>query len=145
MAKNTLVQLLQEDNKKLREEVRVLEAENATLNLNITSYLNTIETLQEALLLNQQPIQKEKLNYLALLQTPVGTIPFSTRTKNILFIAGCYTLGDVVSQKISYFFSQRQCGYKTLIEIEEILETYGLKLGMGNDPLVCAYLNSKET
>ena len=143
MADNTL---LQQENIKLKEKVRILEAENKVLRANIDSYCKKIEVIQEALLLNHPPIeQKDEIDYLQLLQTPVREYNLPLRTRRILSNAQCYTLGDVVSHNKNYFLSQHNCGYKALFEIEDMLEKYGLRLGMGNDPIVCAYLNSKET
>ena len=143
MADNTL---LQQENIKLKEKVRILEAENKVLRANIDSYCKTIEIMQEAMLLNQSlPAQKDSGDYLGLLQTPINETHLSVRVKRVLLMAQCETLGDVVSLKRIDLLSQYNCGYRALFEIEDMLESYGLRLGMGNDPLVCAYLNSKET
>lgn len=61
-------------------------------------------------------------------ETQLKDIPFSTRTKNVLWCARCDTIADVLAYGKNRFLSQRNCGKTTCDEIEAALGKLGFTL-----------------
>jgi DNA-directed RNA polymerase subunit alpha len=65
-----------------------------------------------------------------LLATPVDELELSVRSSNCLKAANLRTLGELVIRTDQEMLKYRNFGKKSLQEIKEKLEEYGLSLGM---------------
>lgn len=70
------------------------------------------------------------------LDWPIDRMEFSVRTANILFNAGCKTLGDITKRTYMDFRRTKRCGTKTIKEIEETLAEEGYSLAKGTPGFV---------
>jgi len=64
------------------------------------------------------------------LEKPISELELSVRSSNCLAEAKIRTIGDLVVKKESEMLKYKNFGKKSLNEINEILETMGLHLGM---------------
>jgi DNA-directed RNA polymerase subunit alpha len=60
----------------------------------------------------------------------VSELEISVRTKNALATLNCKTLGDVVQHSMFDLLKARHIGKKSLVEIDELVNEYGLHWGM---------------
>ncbi|MDI6802262.1 MAG: DNA-directed RNA polymerase subunit alpha [Bacteroidota bacterium] len=72
-----------------------------------------------------------------ILKTPVDDLELSVRSHNVLLSGDIHTLGDLVRCDIPELLKFRNFGRKSLSELTEIIEEYGLTFGMDVDK----YLN----
>lgn len=72
-----------------------------------------------------------------ILKTPVDDLELSVRSHNVLLSGDIHTLGDLVRCNIPELLKFRNFGRKSLSELTEIVEEYGLTFGMDVDK----YLN----
>ncbi len=87
----------------------------------------TIETESEE---ETQEIDEEFLRVRQLLKKRLVDIDLSVRALNCLKAANVHTLGDLVTYKKDDLLKFRNFGKKSLAEIEQLLENYGLDFGM---------------
>lgn len=73
----------------------------------------------------------------AILKTPIDELELSVRSHNVLRSGNIQTLGDLVRMEISQIMKLKNFGRKSLSELTEIVEEYGLTFGMDVDK----YLN----
>ena len=76
-----------------------------------------------------------------LLSSPFADFNFTARAINILTGLGCITMGDVVCLKKEKMMNVKNCGRKTIEDIEKLLAGYGLSLD--SDPQELLYSNVK--
>lgn len=72
-----------------------------------------------------------------ILKTPIDDLELSVRSHNVLLSGDILTLGDLVRYDIPKLLKFRNFGRKSLSELTEIVEEYGLTFGMDVDK----YLN----
>lgn len=72
-------------------------------------------------------------NFIKKLNTSIKDIPMSIRALNCLKAADVEKLGDLVQYKKTDLMKFRNFGKKSLTELEEIVKSYGLRLGMGEE------------
>ena len=73
---------------------------------------------------------KENKELLAKLKLPVSELELSVRSGNCLREAHIKTIGELVTKTEQEMLLYRNFGKKSLQEIDEILKTMGLSLGM---------------
>ena len=64
------------------------------------------------------------------LKTPIGELELSVRSANCLREAKIHTIGDLVEKTPQELLKYRNFGKKSLAEIDELLQSMGLSLGM---------------
>lgn len=101
----------------LLDEVDRLEEEN--------------KNLKNQLLLAGEKVEIEKIvEKSVLLSKNIVDLPFTVRTINVMQRAEIQTVGDMMSFKKSELLRFRNMGKKTLRELEEFADKYGLEFGM---------------
>ncbi len=75
-----------------------------------------------------------------ILRTPVTDFELSVRSRNCLAKMGIRTLGDLVRKTEAELLSYKNFGETSLFEIQEILQSKGLRLGMDREDL---FINAK--
>lgn len=82
------------------------------------------------------------------LMTKLSDLPLPTRAKTILKSVNCERLGDILKLQKKDLMKFRNCGKKTLEDINNVLELYDLEWGMDVDKIICTdmlrYLDKKE-
>ena len=68
-----------------------------------------------------------------LLLTPVDNLEVTVRTYNCLKAENIFTLGELVQRTETELLRTPNFGKKSLAEVKEVLQVYGLKLGMQID------------
>ena len=82
----------------------------------------------------EQERREDKRN--KILRTPINDFELSVRSRNCLTNMGVRTLGDLVNKSEAELLSFKNFGETSLMEIKEILNNKGLRLGMGQDELM---------
>ena len=82
----------------------------------------------------EQERREDKRN--KVLRTPINDFELSVRSRNCLTNMGVRTLGDLVNKSEAELLSFKNFGETSLMEIKEILNNKGLRLGMGQDELM---------
>ena len=85
-----------------------------------------------------QERREDKRN--AILRTPVTDFELSVRSRNCLSKMGIRTLGDLVQKTEAELLSYKNFGETSLMEIQQILQSKNLRLGMTADELTDASL-----
>ncbi len=84
--------------------------------------------------LPQEPEEQEPSNVsdelLEKLNTPIGELELSVRSANCLREAKLHTIGELVQKQPQELLKYRNFGKKSLAEIQELLVSMGLSLGM---------------
>jgi DNA-directed RNA polymerase subunit alpha len=75
------------------------------------------------------------------LQTKTDDIYFSKRTTNVLAYMDVKTLADLVQYKKTDLLRVRNCGRKTVREIDDYLDSVGLSFGMNVERYRNVYLD----
>ena len=136
----------------LTKENEALKEENARLTYSVGELLKKIEEYRVALEIKEQNDMKKRYIKEASatvkkLMEKVDDMPISVRSKNILFAAGCLTLGDIVKYQKYDLIKFRNCGRKTIMEITDLVNNSGLSWGMNVDDIIEAdmkeYLEKK--
>ena len=78
--------------------------------------------------------KEDRLNQI--LRIPITDFELSVRARNCLNKMDIMTLGDLVKRTEAELLSYKNFGETSLAEIKEILQTKGLRLGMGRDEAV---------
>lgn len=137
----------------LKKENKALKEENAQLTYSIAELLKKIEELRAALEIKEQKdlkkrYLKEASTIVKKLMEKVNDMPISVRTKNVLFSAGCYTLGDIVKLEKYDLIKLRNCGRKSIMEITDLVNNSGFTWQMDVDGIIEAdmkeYLKKKD-
>ena len=89
-----------------------------------------------------QERQEDKRN--KILRTPINDFELSVRSRNCLAKMGVYTLGDLVKKTEAELLSYKNFGETSLLEIKEILDAKGLRLGMGHDDLMSTAIGETD-
>ena len=108
----------------LLENIRLLKRENELLRTELAIFRSRCKTEDEEEYSEKEPYPMRAMNI------PVAEVGFSTRVSNVLRLFDCELLGDVASHTENQLLKARQFGRKSLREIIETLEYYGLHLGM---------------
>jgi len=111
-------------NRELEEEIVRLKAENERLKTDMDEYRDRFKSVENE--------QTAKENY-PVLNERIIDLDFTVRTMNILKIHGFETLGQVVKYSKGDLLKLRHFGKKSLTEIIDFLEQYGLELGINYD------------
>lgn len=87
------------------------------------------ENLKQQLILAGEKVEKvdEKS---VLLSKNIVDLPFTVRAINVMKMAGIQTVGDMMSMRQSDLMKLRNMGRKTMRELEEFADKYGLEFGM---------------
>ncbi len=78
----------------------------------------------------EEEIDQEKIRLKKLLQMPVDELELSVRSSNCLRAAEITTLGDLVQKTESEMLKYRNFGKKSLSELQNVLERFGICFGM---------------
>lgn len=104
----------------------------------IQLFINFDVEQEEEKVVSEQDSEKERIK--KILITNVDELELSVRSHNCLKAANIKTLGDLVKRDVSEMLKFRNFGRKSLAELTEIVENYGLEFGMD----VEKYLNDKQ-
>jgi DNA-directed RNA polymerase subunit alpha len=96
----------------------------------LDDHLQIFVGFDEAPLIEESVEAKEDEKMKKLLATPVDELELSVRSSNCLKAANLRTLGELVIRTDQEMLKYRNFGKKSLQEIKEKLEEYGLTLGM---------------
>lgn len=96
----------------------------------LTDYLRIFITFEESGAEEETEESKEDERMRKLLATPVEELELSVRSSNCLKAANLKTLGELVIRTDQEMLKYRNFGKKSLQEIKEKLQEYGLTLGM---------------
>ena len=111
---------LVERNRCLEEELKETRAKLQHLQTDMDEYRERFKNVDEEQSLKEQyPI----------LNLPLTELDFTVRTLNVLRMHDFETLGQVIRYDKFQLLKMRHFGKKSLIEIENFLERYGLELG----------------
>lgn len=78
---------------------------------------------------HQQWLRDENLySNQMLLNTPIKTLPFNKRSLNAIWALEVRTVGELIEMSEHDFIRLRNCGRKTMDEINYVLHDYGLQL-----------------
>lgn len=111
---------LVERNRSLEEELKETKDKLQNLQADMDEYRERFKNVDEEQSLKEQyPI----------LNVPLTELDFTVRTLNVLKMHDFETLGQVIRHDRFQLLKMRHFGRKSLIEIEDFLERYGLELG----------------
>lgn len=139
--------------KKILEEVKTiltsetqenekLLKDNAQLKVQAQLYIEEIERLRKVVKnesLKEAANQAVEVNTLVaeLLNTPVGNLHLSVRATNVLNVLGVFTFGEIPKiDGVLTLLNVRNSGRKTVHDIEEFIEKFGLRFGMTYSEIV---------
>ena len=103
----------------------VLEFSQRYLNL-----LNSKKQIDLDIKALKEEFDEETLRLRQLLNTPIVDLNLSVRATNCLRAAEVNTLGELVQYKLHDLLRFRNFGKKSMVEIEELLDSLGLSFGM---------------
>ncbi len=104
----------------------------------IQLFINFDVEQEEEKVVSEQDSEKERIKKILL--TNVDELELSVRSHNCLKAANIKSLGDLVRRDVSEMLKFRNFGRKSLAELTEIVENYGLEFGMDVDK----YINDKQ-
>ena len=132
-ALDTQLQLVEE----LKADVEALKAENMSLKKQINKY-NDNEPF---------PLESEYgkiIRECSLLTTSIFDFELTLRTLNVFRFADINNIYDLCQWNKIDLLKMRNFGKKSLTEVEEFLEYYGLRLGMSTEELAIYAWNNKD-
>lgn len=89
---------------------------------------------EEAQIQEEEETREAEFNRIRrILTTPVDELELSVRSHNCLKAANIHTISDLVSRQESEMLKFRNFGRKSLSELTEIIEAFGLNFGMDVD------------
>ena len=97
-------------------------------------FLGDVTAAKNMLYDEDQERREDKRN--AILRTPVTDFELSVRSRNCLAKMGIRTLGDLVCKTEPELLSYKNFGETSLMEIQQILTSKNLRLGMDQDELL---------
>lgn len=92
------------------------------------SIFSTVEADKEEEIVEEEPAIDPELS--EVLSKPIEELDLSVRSANCLKNANIRTLGDLVQRSEREMLSTKNFGRKSLDEIKDVLENYGLEFGM---------------
>ena len=92
------------------------------------SIFSTVEATKQEEVVSEEPAIDPELN--EVLSKPIEELDLSVRSANCLKNANIRTLGDLVQRSEREMLSTKNFGRKSLDEIKDVLENYGLEFGM---------------
>jgi DNA-directed RNA polymerase subunit alpha len=107
----------------------------------IRLYADDVEASKSMHYDEDQERREDKRN--AILRTPVTDFELSVRSRNCLAKMGIRTLGDLVRKTEAELLSYKNFGETSLMEIQQILQSKNLRLGMDQDELKASDLGSQ--
>ena len=115
------VQQVDQKNKNLQQDVQYLEKKNKTLEKDVQYWKN---------FLPQHPTvaTKQEINEKRLLARKIDDMRLTMRSTNCLKAEGIYTVGELIKWKERELLKTPNLGKKSLTEIKEVLQEWGLKL-----------------
>ena len=115
------VQQVDQKNKTLQQDVQYLEKKNKTLEKDVQYWKN---------FLPQHPTvaTKQEINEKRLLARKIDDMRLTMRSTNCLKAEGIYTVGELIKWKERELLKTPNLGKKSLTEIKEVLQEWGLKL-----------------
>ena len=115
------VQQVDQKNKTLQQDVQYLEKKNKTLEKDVQYWKN---------FLPQHPTvaTKQEINEKRLLARKIDDMRLTMRSTNCLKAEGIYTVGELIKWKERELLKTPNLGKKSLREIKEVLQEWGLKL-----------------
>ena len=115
------VQQVDQKNKTLQQDVQYLEKKNKTLEKDVQYWKN---------FLPQHPTvaTKQEINEKRLLARKIDDMELTVRSTNCLKAEGIYTVGELIKWKERELLKTPHLGKKSLREIKEVLQEWGLKL-----------------
>lgn len=131
----------------LEDEIDGLSGDNKALAKRIESLERELDMAKKALCVYQDMKQgtgeysDEDFKIYKTLQTKIDDIYFSKRTVNVLAYMEVDTLTDLVQYQNTDLLKVRNCGRSTVREIEDYLDSVGLKLGMDVEKYRNVYLD----
>ncbi|MFQ5507591.1 MAG: DNA-directed RNA polymerase subunit alpha C-terminal domain-containing protein [Planctomycetota bacterium] len=96
-------------------------------------------------MLYDEDLEKREDKRNAILRTPVTDFELSVRSRNCLAKMGIRTLGDLVRKTEAELLSYKNFGETSLMEIQEILNSKNLRLGMDHDELLSDSVGQQRT
>lgn len=137
----------------LKQKNKVLSEENYRLRFILNEVRKEAESYKAMLMKYYAEEAKDLIidddHELAMkLMTKLSDLPLPTRAKTILKSLNCENLGDILKLQKNDFLKIRNCGKKTLEEINNVVELYDLEWGMDVDKIICTdmlhYFDKKE-
>lgn len=131
----------------LEDEIDELDGDNKALTKRIESLEHELDMAKKALCVYQDMKQgkgeynDEDFKIYKALQTKIDDIYFSKHTVNVLAYMEVGTLADLVQYQKTDLLRVRNCGRSTVREIEDYLDSVGLKLGMDVEKYRNVYLD----
>lgn len=116
--------MLKEQNEALKIRNQILE--NELLSEQSLKEAETVQSQQQALCRNAR----------RLLNTPIDSLPLPPRVKNVLSSANITHFSDIPQFSIDNFYKMRNCGRKTIEELQAYLSKFSLEMGMTYDEIV---------
>lgn len=115
---------LQQRIKELQEQNTAMAAETERLRDEVARYR------QQSVFVDNEEQWKESY---PVLRKSLNDFDLSVRTRTALRVAGIETVGQLVKWTSHQLLGIRNFGRKSLVELRELLESYGLELGMSLD------------
>lgn len=112
-------------NKAMGPEEALLYGSNI-LQRHLDIFVNYGELLQE----EEEEEEEEDQDFLELIRKPVSELELSVRSANCLVSANIKTIGDLIQKTEAEMLKYKNFGKKSLAEINSILSSMGLQLGM---------------
>lgn len=130
---------MHEENERLNEENKILVQSNALLN---SDNVKLRECLSENRLTSMNIDAEERERMAKLLCNRLVDYDLSVRTLNVLRSAEIYTVADLVQLRKTDMLSMRNCGRKSLNELDDLVGALNLEWGMDIRPY---YFDNNDT
>jgi chromosome segregation ATPase len=115
------VQQVGQKNKKLRQDVQYLEKKNKTLEQDVQYWKNLLPPVPTV-------TTKQEINEKRLLARKIDDLELTVRSMNCLKAEEIYTIGELIKHSKVELLKTPNLGKKSLTEIKEVLQEWGLKL-----------------
>lgn len=120
------------------KEIAMLKEQNEALKIRnqiLENELLSEQNLKEAEILQSQQ-QALCRNARRLLNTPIDSLPLPPRVKNVLSSANITHFSDIPQFSVDDYYKMKNCGRKTIVDMQAYLSKFSLKLGMTFDEIV---------
>ena len=115
------VQKVDQKNKTLQQDVQYLEKKNKTLEQDVQYWKNFLPPVPTV-------ATKQEINEKRLLARKIDDLELTVRSTNCLKAEEIYTIGELIKWKERELLKTPNLGKKSLREIKEVLQEWGLKL-----------------
>jgi len=115
------VQQVDQKNKTLQQDVQYLEKKNKTLEKDVQYWKSVLPPVPTV-------ATKQEINEKRLLARKIDDLELTVRSMNCLKAEGIYTVGELIKWKERELLKTPNLGKKSLREIKEVLQEWGLKL-----------------